>query len=142
MNTNVHDIKYSNNFINNNFFYIHRNLKIDIEKTNIKEDDIDDVFTNLNYLEPAIFNEKIAVHCGFIPFLYQQEEDVDLYTLYLLSPGGVGFNFSYMCDAYEALVNKTIYKRSTFFTNKIEWPLYLYNEIEQKINEGTIKVYE
>ena len=107
------------------------------------EDDIDNVFINTNYLEPAIFNEKIALFCGFIPFLYHlEEENIELYTLYLLSPSGVGFNFSYMCDAYEALVNKTIYKRSTFFTNKIEWPSYLYNEIEQKISSGTIKVYE
>ena len=63
---------------------------------------------------PIIFNEKIALECGLIPFTLETEDK----TLQLLALGGCGMDLSPRLDAYQFLTHNTIDENSLYFTDQ------------------------
>lgn len=62
----------------------------------------------LIYFEPQKFDKEIAKKCGLVAFTYKDIE--------LLGLGGCGMDLSPKLDAYQALVDGTIDKYSTLFS--------------------------
>ena len=59
------------------------------------------------YFEPLAFNERVALECGLIPFVFGD--------IQLLSLAGCGMNLSPKLDAYQVLTCGMIDKRSKYF---------------------------
>lgn len=59
------------------------------------------------YFQPLIFKEEIALECDLTPFKHN--------GLSLLALSGCGMDFSPRLDAYQALTDRTIDKRSYLF---------------------------
>ena len=123
-----HKINFQNEFENiymdfDNFIYsyeikyhqgdLNENLT-DEEKEEIQHDYYERASWLPTVFEPIIFNEKIALECGLIPFTLETEDE----TLQLLALGGCGMNLSPRLDAYQFLTHNTIDKNSLYFTDQ------------------------
>ena len=64
------------------------------------------------YFEPLVFNEKTALECGLIPFVF---EDIKLLAL-----AGCGMDLSPKLDAYQLLTCGMIDKKSKYFSKREE----------------------
>lgn len=102
----AHEIEYYEGDLNENL--------TDEEKEDIQQDYYDRAGFSSTVFEPRIFNEKIALECGLIPFTLETEDK----TLQLLALGGCGMNLSPQLEAYQFLTHNTIDKNSLYFTDQ------------------------
>jgi hypothetical protein len=106
--SNIDDISYDFILVSN---YYQDLIEGEQDEDRIREIIEESFFEALRYLplyfEPLVFNEKTALECGLIPFIFQD--------IKLLSLAGYGMNLSPKLDAYQVLVCGMIDKRSTYF---------------------------
>lgn len=62
------------------------------------------------YFEPLAFNEKTALECGLLPFVFEE--------IKLLSLAGYGMDLSPKLDAYQVLTCGVIDKKSKYFRKR------------------------
>lgn len=101
-----HEIEYHEGDLNENL--------TDDEKEEIQHNYYEKASCRPTVFEPRIFNEKIALECGLIPFTLETEDK----TLQLLALGGYGMDLMPLLDAYQFLTHNTIDKNSLYFTDQ------------------------
>ena len=108
-----YEIEYNEGDLNENLTDEEKE-EIEIAKEDIRHDYHERASWLPTVFEPSIFNEKIALECGLIPFTLETEDE----TLQLLALGGCGMNLSPKLDAYQFLTHNTIDKNSLYFTDQ------------------------
>jgi hypothetical protein len=82
------------------------------------------------YFEPLVFNEKTALECNLIPFVFKGKN--------LLASGRYSIDFPCLTeylDAYQALTDGTIGLESTFYTDRN----YFENIVGKGLTEKVLK---
>ena len=106
--SHVDDISYNYALLSN---YYQDSIEDEDNEDRIREIIEESFFEALSYwsiyLEPLVFNEKTALECGLIPFVFAD--------IKLLSLGGCGMDLSPKLDAYQVLTCGMIDKRSKYF---------------------------
>jgi len=79
------------------------------------------------YFEPIIFNEKAALECDLIPFIFE--------NINLLALAGCGMDLSPKLDAYQALTDNTIDKGSRLFTDNGYFEHVVGSSLAEKVKQ-------
>ncbi|WPY01593.1 hypothetical protein Trichorick_01507 (plasmid) [Candidatus Trichorickettsia mobilis] len=82
------------------------------------------------YYEPLVFNEKIALECGLIPFVLKVDR------LCLIAVSVCGSDLSPRLDAYQALTDNTIDENSYLFSDFDYFQEILGKNLTQKVLEA------
>ena len=122
-----HEIEYHQGDLNENL--------TDEEKEDIQHDYYERASEGQTVFESIIFNEKIALECGLIPFTLETEDE----TLQLLALGRCGMNLSPRLDAYQFLTHNTIDKNSLYFTDQNYFTHILGDGITKQIKRALLK---
>ena len=80
------------------------------------------------YFEPLIFNEKAALECDLIPFVFE--------NINLLALAGCGMDLSPKLDAYQALTDNTIDKGSRLFTESDYFEYVVGSSLAEKVKQA------
>ena len=80
------------------------------------------------YFEPLIFNEKAALECDLIPFVFE--------NINLLALAGCGMDLSPKLDAYQALTDNTIDKGSRLFTESNYFEYVVGSSLAEQVKQA------
>ena len=81
---------------------------------------------------PLVYNEKIALECGLIPFIYKSDMFLDL--------AGYGMDLIPKLEAYQVLAHNSIDKNSRFFSSANMAEEYFAYVIGKKVARKIISI--
>ncbi len=107
----IDDISYNHALLSN---YYQDSIEDEDNEDKIREIIEESFFEALSYspiyFEPLVFNEKTALECALIPFVFEDSK--------LLSLAGYGMDLSPKLDAYQLLTCGMIDKKSKYFRKR------------------------
>ena len=111
--SNIDDLSYDFDLLSN---YYREQIEDEDNEDRIREIVEENFFEALSYwpidFEPLVFNEKTALECALIPFVFEDTK--------LLALGGCGMDLTPKLDAYQLLTCGIIDKKSKYFSKREE----------------------